>query len=65
MTPPTVTEEKERQKKGVPFTKDKCCTGELIASLLPGGVLVKLARIYPIATYTVVNRIQHNNIIMI
>ena len=29
MTPPLTAEEKERQKKGIPPTKDKCCTGIL------------------------------------
>lgn len=28
MTPPLTAEEKERQKKGIPPTKDKFCTGK-------------------------------------
>lgn len=29
VTPPLTAEERERQRKGIPPTRDKCCTGEI------------------------------------
>ena len=28
MSPPQTAEDRERQKKGIPFSREKCCTGE-------------------------------------